>query len=90
MKIKGAPIDKLNNITHDLPGEQKVLKPPQIDSRPKTPEKKPKTPEQAIIIIEQEPLIEMPDQFFDPAVKLRLESFLGRLLENEEGIQTVK
>jgi hypothetical protein len=32
----------------------------------------------------------MPPVFFDPAVKLRLESVLGRLLENEEGILAVK
>ena len=32
----------------------------------------------------------MPPVFFDPAVKLRLESVLVRLLENEEGILAVK
>jgi len=32
----------------------------------------------------------MPTVFFYPAVKLRLESVLGRLLENEEGILAVK
>ena len=35
-------------------------------------------------------MYEMPTVFFDPAVKLRLESVLGRLLENEEGILAVK
>ncbi len=67
----------------------RVLKPPSAEiEKPKTPEVKPTTPEP--LMIEPEPVFEMPSVFFDPAVKLRLESVLGRLLENEEGIIGIK